>query len=136
MHSAGQMFALVNDIDRYQEFLPWCGGSRVISHDQDEMMASVEIAFKGVRKTFTTRNTLTTDARIDMNLVDGPFSELSGAWEFKPISDEACRISLALGFGFSNKIVGSVIGPVFRMIADSMVDSFCKRADEIYREVQ
>ncbi len=135
-HSAAQMFALVNDIDRYQEFLPWCGSSKVLSHEDNEMVASVEIAFKGIRKTFTTRNTLTEDARIDLALVDGPFSELGGAWEFKPLSDEACRISLSLGFGFSNKLVESLLGPVFKVIADSMVDSFCKRADEIYAEAQ
>jgi len=134
-HSAAQMYALVNDIDLYQEFLPWCGSSKVLSHDGNEMVASVEIAFKGIRKTFTTRNTLTEDTRIDLALVDGPFSELTGTWEFKPISDQACRISLNLGFGFSNKLVERLLGPVFKKIADSMVDSFCKRADEIYTEV-
>ncbi len=96
------------------------------------MVASVDIAFKGVRKTFTTRNTLHSDDRVDMDLVDGPFSELSGAWMFKALSDDACRISLSLEFGFSSKLVEGLVGPVFRLIADSMVDSFCKRADQIY----
>ena len=136
MHSSEQMFALVNDVDRYQEFLPWCGGSRVVSHENNIMVATVDIAFKGVRKSFTTQNTQTPSERLDMELVDGPFSELSGAWTFQPISDTACRISLSLGFGFSSKVVESLVGPVFRLIADSMVDSFCKRADQIYKDAK
>ncbi|MBX2868746.1 MAG: type II toxin-antitoxin system RatA family toxin [Acidiferrobacterales bacterium] len=132
MHTAEQMFALVNDVDRYHEFLPWCGGSRVISHESNIMVASVDIAFKGVRKTFTTRNTQNPSDRLDMELVDGPFSELVGAWTFKSISEEASRISLSLEFGFSSRVVEGLVGPVFRLIADSMVDSFCQRADQIY----
>lgn len=132
MHSAAQMFALVNDVDRYQEFLPWCGSSEVLSRDDNVAVASVEIAFKGIRKSFTTRNVLTPDKRTEMSLVDGPFSTLAGAWEFTAISDSASRISLSLEFGFSNRLVEAVVGPVFKIIADSMVDSFCKRADQLY----
>jgi len=136
MHSAAEMFALVNDVDRYEEFLPWCSGSRVISQESGIAIASVDIAFKGIHKTFTTRNEMIEAKRTNMSLVDGPFSELSGYWEFTEISSTASRISLALQFGFSNRLVGSVVGPVFRLIADSMVDSFCKRADRIYLNEQ
>ncbi len=132
MHTAAQMFTLINDVDRYQEFLPWCGGSKVIERREDIIVASVDIAFKGIRKSFTTHNQLLENQRTDMTLVDGPFSELSGYWQFKEISPEASKISLSLEFGFSNKLVGAVVGPVFKIIADSMVDSFCKRADQLY----
>ncbi len=134
MHPAARMCDLVNDVDRYQEFLPWCGGSRVLSRDGDGYTASVDIAFKGLRKSFTTRNVTTGIERIDMALVDGPFSELSGAWTFTEISPEASRISLSLSFGFSNRLVAAAVGPVFRLIADSMVDSFCQRADALATE--
>ena len=131
-HSAEQMFALVNDVDSYSLFLPWCGSSRVLQHENHTMIASVEIAFKGISKTFTTRNTMQPFEATQLQLVDGPFSELTGRWGFKPLSDDACKISLDLEFGFSNRLVGAVVGPVFKIIADSMVDSFCKRAGDVY----
>ena len=133
MHSTARMFELVNDVDHYSEFLPWCGASKVIDQADNIAVASVQIAFKGVKKTFTTRNEMIPCTCTNMTLVDGPFSELSGAWRFKEISQSACRISLELEFGFSNRLVQGVVGPVFRGIADSMVDAFCKRADQIYR---
>lgn len=136
MHSAAEMFELVNDVDRYQEFLPWCGGSRILAREEDGYTASVDIAFKGVRKTFTTRNHTTLNAKTALTLVEGPFSDLHGFWSFKPISPEASKISLELNFSFSNKVVEKVLGPVFRKIADSMVDSFSKRADQIYGSKQ
>jgi len=132
MHSAADMFALVNDVDRYKEFLPWCGDSKVVSVEGNVAIASVEIAFKGIKKSFTTKNVLTQDQKTDMSLVEGPFSELAGCWEFKAISADASRISLTLEFGFSNRVIEAVVGPVFRLIADSMVESFAKRADQIY----
>ena len=131
MHPAAHLSELVNDVDRYQEFLPWCGGARVLSRDERGYTASVDIAFKGLKKSFTTRNTMVDDQRMEMVLVDGPFSDLSGTWTFKAISPEASRISLSLSFGFSNRVVEAAVGPVFRLIADSMVESFCRRADEL-----
>lgn len=131
MHPAAHLSELVNDVDRYQEFLPWCGGARVLARDDRGYTASVDIAFKGLKKSFTTRNTMVDDQRMEMVLVDGPFSDLSGTWTFKAISPEASRISLSLSFGFSNRVVEAAVGPVFRLIADSMVESFCRRADEL-----
>ncbi|MXX15867.1 MAG: type II toxin-antitoxin system RatA family toxin [Gammaproteobacteria bacterium] len=131
MHPAAHLSKLVNDVDRYQEFLPWCGGARVLSRDDRGYTASVDIAFKGLKRSFTTRNTMVDDQRMEMVLVDGPFSDLSGTWTFKAISPEASRISLSLSFGFSNRVVEAAVGPVFRLIADSMVESFCRRADEL-----
>jgi ribosome-associated toxin RatA of RatAB toxin-antitoxin module len=134
MHPAERMCDLVNDVDRYHEFLPWCGGSRVLSRDEDGYTATVDIAFKGLKKSFTTRNVTEEGRLTEITLVDGPFSELSGSWTFEPLSEDASRISLVLEFGFSNRLVEKLVGPVFKTIADSMVDSFCRRADSLSAE--
>lgn len=131
-YSDQKMFDLINDVLEYPNFLPWCGGSKVIEETDTSLTASITIAFKGVHKTFTTCNTLARPGEINIDMVDGPFSKLHGTWTFKALEDNACKINLDLDFGFSNKIVGAVIGPVFKLIADSMIDSFCKRADELY----
>ena len=131
-YSAQQMYELVNDVDNYKNFLPWCGGSRTLEKTDDSSLASVDIAFKGVHKSFTTSNQLAPDESIAMQMVDGPFSTLQGRWNFKPLDENACKISLDLDFDFSNRVVGAVIGPVFKLIADSMLDSFVKRAVELY----
>lgn len=132
MHSARKMFILVNDVDRYYEFLPWCGGSEAISRTDEEVVASIKIAFKGVEKSFTTRNQLIGMRKTLLTLVDGPFSELSGTWEFIQLEENASKIKLNLQFDFSSRLLGAVVGPVFKIIANSMVDSFVRRADEIY----
>jgi len=132
MHSALNMFTLVNDVERYTEFLPWCGGSSELSRTEDEVVASIIISFKGIKKQFTTRNQLIGHEKTVLTLVEGPFSELSGYWEFIPLEPNASKVVLNLEFDFSNKVVGKVVGPVFKIIADSMIESFRKRADEIY----
>ena len=133
-YSARKMFDLVNDVDHYDEFLPWCGGSKMLEESEDASLASVTIAFKGVHKTFTTRNKLTRPSEIKLELVDGPFSQLQGTWTFKALDDNACKLCLDLDFDFSNRLVGAVIGPVFKIIADSMIESFVKRADALYSQ--
>ena len=132
MHSARKMFTLVNDVTRYQEFLPWCGGSEEISRGDEEVVASITIAYRGIEKSFTTRNKLEGTRRVIIALVDGPFSELHGVWEFIQLEENASKVKLELQFDFSNRWLEAVVGPVFRRIADSMVDSFVKRADEMY----
>ncbi len=131
-HSARKMFTLVNDVGRYHEFLPWCGGSEEISRASEEVIASITIAYKGIEKSFTTRNKLEGTQKIILTLVDGPFSELRGSWEFIHLEENASKVVLDLQFDFSNRLLGAVVGPVFMRIADSMVDSFVQRADEIY----
>lgn len=132
-YSDEQMFTLVNDVENYKNFLPWCGGSRMVEETEDSGIASIDIAFKGVHKSFTTRNVLSRHSGIEMAMVDGPFSTLQGRWTFKALDENACKICLDLDFDFSNRIIGAVIGPVFKIIADSMIESFCKRAEEIYK---
>ena len=131
-HSARKMFILVDDIDQYPEFLPWCGGSEVISRTGEEVIASIKIAYKGVEKSFTTRNQLVGTQKIILTLVDGPFSKLNGNWEFIQLEENASKVELNLQFDFSNRLLRVLVDPVFRIIADSMVDSFVKRAEEIY----
>ncbi len=130
--SAEEMFRLVNDVAAYPQFLPWCGGSRVLSESEDEVRASVEIAHGSLRKAFTTLNRLQRGKMIEMRLVDGPFKQLEGFWRFQALEERACKVSLDLEFEFSNRLVGMAMGPIFSQIANTLVDSFSKRAREIY----
>lgn len=132
-HSAERMFHLINDVDSYQEFLPWCGSSRVIRQDGNEAVASITINFKGIRQTFTTQNHCEGHHLTRLKLVDGPFKTLDGQWRFEALSEDTSRISLELQFAFNNRLIDRVLGPVFSIIADSMVDSFCRRADDLYK---
>lgn len=131
-YSSGQMFALVDDIDSYAQFLPWCRSSRVLARESDEVRAAVEIAHSGLHKSFTTLNRLQRDKMIEMRLVEGPFRRLEGYWRFDLLGDKACKVSLDLDFEFSSRLMGLAMGPVFTQIANTLVDAFCKRAREVY----
>ena len=131
-HSASEMFALVDDVSSYKEFLPWCGGSEEMSRNEDEVKASVTISHSGLNKTFTTLNRLQKNKMIEIKLINGPFKHLHGFWRFDPLAEDACKISLELEYEFSNMLLGLAIGPVFSQIANSMVDSFCLRAEAVY----
>lgn len=131
-YSAAQMFALVNDIDAYQEFLPWCRSSQVLSRDEEELRATIEIAHGSLRKSFTTRNRFQQDKMMEMRLEEGPFRHLEGFWRFDTLGEQACKVSLDLDFEFSSKLVGLAMGPVFSQIANTLVDAFSKRAVQVY----
>lgn len=131
-HSAAEMFNLVDDIDRYPEFLPWCRTATVHSRDEDEVRATLDLAKGGVQKTFTTVNRRQPGKMMEMRLLEGPFHHLEGFWRFDELSDSACKVSLDLEFEFNSKVVGMVFGPVFNQVANTLVDCFCKRADEVY----
>lgn len=131
-YSADAMYGLVADVERYGEFLPWCGGARILTRADDSLTASVDIAYRGVHKSFTTRNRLEPGRCMEMQLVDGPFRKLHGYWRFDPLDAEACKVSLELDFDFSNRLLGMVIGPVFESIANSLVDGFRARAEALY----
>ena len=130
--SAAQMYALVADIPAYPEFLPWCGGARVLSQSGKEVLAAIDIRYGGLHKTFTTRNRLHKDTMIEMQLVEGPFSRLQGCWRFDVLGDTVCRISLDLDFEVANRLFGLVLGRMFFNIANEMVDSFRQRAVQLY----
>ncbi len=127
-----EMFNLITDIESYPDFLPWCSGAEILSQEDDGATARIEFSVGNVRKSFTTRNVHRVNEEVAMQLVDGPFSELHGYWRFHPLGEEGCKITLSLDYDFSNRVVSMVVGPVFGNIANSLVDSFQKRAVEIY----
>ncbi|TFV98657.1 type II toxin-antitoxin system RatA family toxin [Oxalobacteraceae bacterium OM1] len=131
-YSADQMFALVDRIEDYPQFLPWCGGAEVRKREGDTVTASLTINYHGVKQSFTTENTNTAPIAIRMQLVEGPFKHLTGLWQFRALREDACKIEFDLQYEFSSKVLEGLIGPVFNMIANSFVDSFCKRAEVIY----
>lgn len=133
MHPAARMFHLVNDVARYPEFLPWCADTEIHEATGDQILASMDIAKGGVRHRLTTRNQLLLPDTIEMSLVDGPFRNLSGRWHFKSLDDNACKVILTLEFEFSGSLSRMTFGPVFNQAATTMVDAFCRRADELYR---
>jgi len=131
-HTARQMFDLVADVTSYPSFLPWCGEAQVRESGPEGMIATLTIAFKGLRQSFTTRNDHIEGQRIGMRLVDGPFAMLTGEWTFTPLSESACRVDFQLDYRFSNSLLEKVVGSVFDPIAKSFVDAFVRRADELY----
>ena len=131
-HSAGQMYALVNDVDTYAEFLPWCRSSRIVTLTGDGYIGEIEVAKAGIVQSFQTRNILTPEEQVRISLEKGPFKHLHGDWNFIPLRADASKVELILEFEFAGKIMNAAFGAVFSQIANSMVDAFCKRAGEIY----
>ena len=133
--SAEEMFALVTDVARYPEFLPWCDKSTVLSQSETAMKAVIGIAFGGIHQMFTTSNEHVPGREVHMKLVDGPFSRLDGQWKFIPLGgpqQRACKVDLELNYGFDNPALRTLVGPVFDKIAGSLVDAFVKRAEDVY----
>ena len=134
MHSAERMFALVDDVSSYPDFLPWCAGTQVHERTDAEVLASMDVARGGVRHRLTTRNRLVSHERIDMMLVDGPFRDLEGRWQFLPLDSNACKVVLQLDFEFSGTLSRMTFGPVFNQAASTMVEAFCRRANDLYAQ--
>ncbi|MDX1756967.1 MAG: type II toxin-antitoxin system RatA family toxin [Marinobacter sp.] len=134
MHSAERMFHLVNDVARYPDFLPWCAGAEIHEQSQSQLMASLDVAKGGMQHRLTTRNQLVAPETIEMSLVDGPFRNLRGHWQFLSLDVNACKVILRLEFEFSGSLARMTFGTVFSQAANTMVDAFCRRADEVYRE--
>lgn len=133
-YTPAQMYALVNDVKRYPEFVPWCQRSELLSENEDEIRAKLHFSGGGFEKSFTTCNRLQKDKMIELRLVDGPFRHLEGFWRFDHTDNGGCNIILDLEFEFSNKLLSLAFGPFFHQVANSLVDAFTKRADEIYGE--
>jgi ribosome-associated toxin RatA of RatAB toxin-antitoxin module len=131
-YSAQEMYRLVDDIPGYAEFLPWCKAAEELKRDEDEVTARLDLAYSGMEKSFTTRNRIHKDKMIEMRLVEGPFKQLEGFWRFDPLGEQACKVSLDLEFEFSSRLVGMAMGPVFSQIANTLVDAFSKRAEQVY----
>ncbi len=130
--SAQQMFDLVNDIENYPQFLPWCSGSRIIKRDDNLVEAELSISKGGFQKNFSTRNQLEFGRKMTVELLDGPFSHLTGDWHFLPLRDDASKITLDLEFELSGKLASLAFGAVFNQICNTMVSSFTQRAKEVY----
>ncbi|MES9869309.1 MAG: type II toxin-antitoxin system RatA family toxin [Sedimenticola sp.] len=133
-HSAGQMFELVNDVESYPQFLPWCHSGQLLSRDGDELCGQIEVARAGVRQKFSTCNRLHPYDRIEIRLKEGPFKQLKGEWRFTALREDACKVELELHFQFSGALINKAFGAVFNQIANNLVDAFCKRASEVYRD--
>jgi ribosome-associated toxin RatA of RatAB toxin-antitoxin module len=130
--SARQMFDLVNDIEAYPRFLPWCGGSRILKREGDIVEAELMISKGGFKKSFSTRNVIDEGGRITVSLLEGPFSYLEGTWDFMPLREDASKISLNLEFEMPGVLANLAFGAVFNQICNTMVSSFTQRAKEIY----
>ena len=129
-YAAADVFAIVNDVHRYPEFLPWCSDACVIEETAQEVVAELSLSASGISETFTTRNRLTPFEKIEMVLISGPFRELSGGWTFTRVGEDAgCRVELDLAFQLSG--MKSILGVVFNRAADQMVDAFCGRANDV-----
>ena len=131
-HSAERMYNLVIDVAKYPDFLPWCGGVEVYEQTDEVLDAKVHIKFKGINQFFHTRNANTRPSAVDMAFVDGPFKKFHGHWKFVSLRDDACKIEFQLHYEFDSIFLEKIIGPVFGVIAGTFVDSFVKRADQLY----
>lgn len=155
-YSAQEMYELVTAVPDYPKFLPWCERGEIVEQHDNGVTARLHLAFKGLKHTFTTRNTLEPNHKVTLQLVDGPFSSLYGDWMFIPLDTQpsqraegnastssstqapvaparvACRINFELNYAFSNRALELMVSPVFDKIANTLVDSFVKRAEQVY----
>ena len=140
-HTPHEIYRLVTDVEKYPEFLPWCERVEVLSRDEQGPTARLHLAYSGIRHTFTTKNVQVADESVHIKLVDGPFSLLDGLWRFVPlplpaasggVDSVACKIEFELRYQFSNAILEAAISPVFDRIANTFVDSFVRRAEQVH----
>lgn len=132
LHSAMDMFRLVQDVPAYPEFLSWCLRSEVHEQTAEQQVASLVVKVGGITQTFTTRNRFVPGERLTLSLVDGPFKQLSGEWLFDRLSDQGSKVTLVLSFDFSSRVLSSAFRSGFTRIADRLVLEFSKRADDVY----
>lgn len=137
-YSAAEMYALVTAVPDYPRFLPWCEKAEVLTDDDSGMTARLHLAYSGLRHAFTTRNTHVADSSVLVSLVDGPFSVLEGAWRFIPLAlpgdalAAACKIEFEMRYAFSSRPLEVVVSPVFDRVANTFVDAFVKRAEQVH----
>lgn len=130
-YTPAQMYALVNDIESYPEFLPWCRSARILDSRGDEIRAQLELSKGGFRKSFTTCNRGQRNKMIEIRLVSGPFRHLEGFWRFDPLN-EGTRVRMDMDFEFSNPMLRIGLGPIFHQVVNTLVDSFVSRARDVY----
>jgi ribosome-associated toxin RatA of RatAB toxin-antitoxin module len=127
-----EMYELVRDVERYPQFLPWCSSARAVAEAGDRVRASLGIDYHGVRTSFTTENVYRAPENIEMELVEGPFRQLRGSWSFLALGDSACKVRLRLTYEFSSRLLEKLVGRVFGFIANTLVEAFVKRAEQLY----
>lgn len=130
--SAQQMFDLVADVEDYQNFLPWCSDSRLVSRTDSQLCGRIEVSRLGITQAFTTCNSLEPPSHMGIALQEGPFRKLHGDWHFVALDEEACKVMLMMEFEFSGRLIDAAFGKVFHQVANSLVESFVKRAREVY----
>ncbi|HEY9065560.1 MAG TPA: type II toxin-antitoxin system RatA family toxin [Burkholderiaceae bacterium] len=139
-YSPHEMYTLVTAVRDYPRFLPWCERAEVIEERADGVTARLHLSYMGLRQAFTTHNRHVPDQSVTLKLVDGPFSRLDGAWHFAPVpktdgaAAKACKVDFSLHYAFSSKPLEALVSPVFDSIANTFVDSFVKRAEQVYGE--
>lgn len=124
---AADVYALVNDVEQYPAFLPWCAHAEILSQSETEVVARIDIAVRGRRETLVTRNRLTPSSAIALEMVEGPFRHFEGRWQFTPLGDAGCRVNLEVSFELANRLVGAFAAPFLHRIADRIVDAFAAR---------
>lgn len=131
-YSAEAMYRLVHDVPSYPEFLSWCAKAEVLEQDALLQVAALTVSVAGIRQRFTTRNRLEPGRALHMQLLDGPFRELVGAWRFTPLAELGSKVSLELDFELDASLVAVAFSRGFAHVADRMVRDFCQRAEEVY----
>lgn len=131
-HSAAAVYSLVDDIESYPEFLPWCRDAKVLEREPGRTVATLTVGVRGIRQSFTTENANRPGEGIDLRLVEGPFRSFSAVWRFTPLDEHAARIEFSMEYAFSNRVLAKVLGPLFDRIADTMVTAFSRRADQLH----
>lgn len=130
-YNVSEMYKLVNHIEKYSEFLPWCTESKVISRDEDSIQARLTLTGGGLSKSFTTSNRLQKDKLIEISLINGPFKHLEGYWSFET-TPRGSRINLNLEFEFSTRLLALAFSPIFEKVANTLVQAFSDRAQQVY----
>jgi ribosome-associated toxin RatA of RatAB toxin-antitoxin module len=133
-YTPSEMFLLVDGVEEYPKFLPWCAGSELHLRDETMTEATIHIGYMQVRQQFSTINTKRFPETMELRLKSGPFKSLEGYWHFKPLGDTACKIEFMLQYDFSSNLLATVLGPVFGHIANTLVDAFVQRAEKVYGE--
>ena len=131
-YSAARMFELVDAVEQYPKFLPWCSGSELIYRHDDALRAVIHVNFRGIRQRFSTENSRQPPNAMGIRLLEGPFKSLDGSWRFTDLGDAGCKVEFQLRWEFSSRVLAALVGPVFNHIAHTLVDAFVSRAQKLY----